>query len=68
MNQTETPILDGSSKIYVDMLLSAGIIEQDAFKNYFELPSNVVYTNAEKKVEIIAIPSKEFRVSVMIRL
>jgi len=66
MNQSETPILDGSSRLYVEMLLEAGIIEQDALKNYFELTSNVIYTNAEKKVELVAIPAKEFHVSVMI--
>jgi UDP-3-O-[3-hydroxymyristoyl] N-acetylglucosamine deacetylase / 3-hydroxyacyl-[acyl-carrier-protein] dehydratase len=66
MDQSETPILDGSSRMYVEILLEAGIIEQDAIRNYFELPSNVIYTNAEKKVEMIAIPATEFQVSVMI--
>jgi UDP-3-O-[3-hydroxymyristoyl] N-acetylglucosamine deacetylase / 3-hydroxyacyl-[acyl-carrier-protein] dehydratase len=66
MNQSETPILDGSSRFFVEMLLEAGIVEQDALKNYFELPTNVIYTNPAKKVEMIAIPAKEFAVSVMI--
>jgi UDP-3-O-[3-hydroxymyristoyl] N-acetylglucosamine deacetylase / 3-hydroxyacyl-[acyl-carrier-protein] dehydratase len=66
MNQSETPILDGSSGIYVDKLLKAGIQEQKALKKYYEVHSNIIYSNAEKKVEIMAIPSKEFRVSVMI--
>jgi len=65
-NQSEAPILDGSSGIYVEKLLEAGIVEQNADREYFELKSNVSYTNAEKKVELLAIPSKEFRVSVMI--
>ena len=66
MDQSETPILDGSAHIYVEKLLEAGIVEQKALKKYYELRSNLTYTNPEKKVEIIAIPSKEFRVSVMI--
>ncbi|MCK9218993.1 MAG: bifunctional UDP-3-O-[3-hydroxymyristoyl] N-acetylglucosamine deacetylase/3-hydroxyacyl-ACP dehydratase [Bacteroidales bacterium] len=66
MNQSETPILDGSSRLYVEALQSAGIVEQKALRKYFELTSNVTYTNPEKKVEMIAIPSKDFRVSVMI--
>ena len=66
MDQSETPILDGSARIYVEKLLEAGIVEQKALKKYYELRSNLTYTNPEKKVEIIAIPSKEFRVSVMI--
>ncbi|MDP4280584.1 MAG: bifunctional UDP-3-O-[3-hydroxymyristoyl] N-acetylglucosamine deacetylase/3-hydroxyacyl-ACP dehydratase [Bacteroidota bacterium] len=66
LNQSETPILDGSARIYVAELKKAGIVEQDAPRRYFTLNSNVTYTNNEKKVEIIAIPSKEFHVSVMI--
>ena len=66
LDQSETPILDGSARIYVEKLLKAGIVEQKALKKYYEVHSNIVYTNAEKKVELIAIPSKEFRVSVMI--
>ncbi|MCK9423366.1 MAG: bifunctional UDP-3-O-[3-hydroxymyristoyl] N-acetylglucosamine deacetylase/3-hydroxyacyl-ACP dehydratase [Bacteroidales bacterium] len=66
MNQSETPILDGSSRFYVEALQTAGIVEQKALRKYFELTSNITYINPEKKVEMIAIPSKEFRVSVMI--
>ena len=66
LNQSETPILDGSSRYYVEALLSVGIIEQKALRQYFEITSNITFLNAEKKVEMIAIPSDEFRVSVMI--
>ncbi len=66
LTQSETPILDGSARFYVEALLSAGIVEQKALRKYFELTSNVVFTNPEKKVEMIAIPAEEFHVSVMI--
>jgi len=66
MNQSETPILDGSSGIFVEKLLAAGMVEQNADRVFFELESNVTYTNPEKKIELLAIPSKEFKVSVMI--
>jgi len=66
LNQSETPILDGSSREYVEALLSVGIVEQKALRTYYELTSNITYLNPEKKVEMIAIPSSEFRVSVMI--
>jgi UDP-3-O-[3-hydroxymyristoyl] N-acetylglucosamine deacetylase/3-hydroxyacyl-[acyl-carrier-protein] dehydratase len=66
LNQSETPILDGSSRYYVEALLSVGIVEQKALRQYFEVNSNITYLNPEKKVEMIVIPSKEFRVSVMI--
>jgi UDP-3-O-[3-hydroxymyristoyl] N-acetylglucosamine deacetylase/3-hydroxyacyl-[acyl-carrier-protein] dehydratase len=66
LNQSETPILDGSSRYYVEAINSVGIIEQKALRQYFEITSNITYLNAEKKVEMIAIPASEFRVSVMI--
>jgi len=66
LNQSETPILDGSARLYVEALLATGIEEQKGLRKYYELKSNVVYTNPEKKVEMIAIPSSEFQVSVMI--
>lgn len=66
LNQSETPILDGSSRFYVEALESVGFVEQKALRHYFEINSNITFLNPEKKVEMIAIPSKEFRVSVMI--
>ncbi len=66
LNKSETPILDGSSRLYVEALLSAGIVEQKELRQYHEISSNITYLNEEKKVELIVIPSKDFRVSVMI--
>lgn len=62
----ETPILDGSSRFYVEALEKAGYVEQDAPVKYFEITKNITFVNADKKVEIIAIPADDFRVSVMV--
>lgn len=66
LNQSETPILDGSSRFYVEALQSAGIVEQKALRSYYEISSNIIYTDPEKKVELIAIPANEFKASVLI--
>ncbi len=66
LNQSETPILDGSSRFYVEALQAVGVVEQKALRQYFEITSNITYLNPEKKVEMIAIPSSELRISVMI--
>ena len=66
LDQSETPIIDGSSTGFIDKLLEAGIVEQDAQRNYFEIRSNVVYTDVKHKVELIAIPAESFKLSVMI--
>lgn len=63
---TETPIMDGSSKFYVEALLSAGIVEQNEEKVYYNLDTTLRYSNPEKNVEIIAIPADEYKLSVLI--
>ena len=62
----EVPIMDGSSKYFVNTLLSAGTVEQEKERNYFEITTNLSYTDPENKVEMLVIPSDEFRLSVMI--
>jgi UDP-3-O-[3-hydroxymyristoyl] N-acetylglucosamine deacetylase/3-hydroxyacyl-[acyl-carrier-protein] dehydratase len=66
MDQSETPILDGSARIYVEKLLEADIVEQNEPRKYFELDANVTYTDEANKVQILAIPAKELQLSVMI--
>ena len=66
LDKSETPIMDGSSKYFVDILTDAGIVEQNKNKEYFDLDTTLVYTNEERKVEMIAIPCSQFKVSVLI--
>lgn len=62
----ETPILDGSAKLIIEALAEAGIQEQNENREYFELPNNIYYSDHEKKIDMIALPAKQFSVSVMI--
>ena len=66
LNSAQPPIMDGSSKMYVDALLKAGLKEQDAPRKFFPLHEKIVYREPERKVEIIAIPSDTFRITVMV--
>lgn len=66
MDKCETPIMDGSSKFFVEILSEAGIVEQNAVKEYFDLDTTIIYSNKERKVEMIAIPNSQFKISVMI--
>lgn len=66
INCSEAPILDGSSKFYIETLKEAGIEEQQADRNYIEISENIVYRDPANKVEIMAIPSDEFKLTVMI--
>lgn len=62
----EPPIMDGSSIKFVDALLDAGIEEQNAYRNYFEVPEYVHYKNKEKDTELVALPLSDYRLTVMV--
>lgn len=62
----EIPILDGSSKPFTEALISAGIQELDAPRDYYELKTNVFYTDPARGVEIMAVPADAYKVKVMI--
>lgn len=62
----EPPILDGSSMKFIAALEDAGIEEQNAYRNYFEVPEYVHYVNAEKDIEMAALPLSDYRLTVMV--
>lgn len=62
----EMPIMDGSSSKFIEVLEEAGITEQTADREYFELTENLTYEDPVKKVEMLAVPQDEFRVTVMV--
>lgn len=62
----EMPIMDGSSLNFIEVLETAGIVEQEAERDYFVLTENLTYEDTVKKVEMLAVPQDEFRVTVMV--
>ncbi len=62
----EMPIMDGSSKPFVDKLLAAGIVEQEAEREYFIIPNNIHYHDEENKVDMVAMPLDDYRATVMV--
>ncbi len=66
INGKEPPVFDGSSLPYAEKLLEAGIVEQDAEREYFVIDETVRYTNEEKGVDIVALPTDDYRITVMI--
>ncbi len=66
VNCPETPIMDGSSKYFVEAIKEAGVIEQQAALEYFELKETIHFYDEEKDCEIIAVPSDTFKISSMI--
>ncbi len=66
MDAQETPIMDGSSKPFIDALLSVGILEQDVEKDYFVINEPIRYYDEIKDVEMLALPDDQYRVTVLI--
>ncbi|MCP4632204.1 MAG: bifunctional UDP-3-O-[3-hydroxymyristoyl] N-acetylglucosamine deacetylase/3-hydroxyacyl-ACP dehydratase [candidate division Zixibacteria bacterium] len=66
MDSNEPPVLDGSSKPFVDKILEAGITEQDYPKNYLTLDKPITYSDKERGVDLVAVPSDEFRITFMV--
>lgn len=66
LTTNEPPVIDGSSKPFVDILLKAGFTEQDAPKDYLVIDEIVHYHDDKNEVDIVALPLEDFKVTVMI--
>ncbi|MFH0990391.1 MAG: bifunctional UDP-3-O-[3-hydroxymyristoyl] N-acetylglucosamine deacetylase/3-hydroxyacyl-ACP dehydratase [bacterium] len=66
LNNIEPPIVDGSSRPFVDLIIEAGVQEQEAPKDYLIIDQTIRYINEEKGVDIVALPTDDFRVTVLV--
>ena len=66
VNGPEFPILEGSAKLYVENIQRAGIVEQEAEKDYLVVTEPIEYRD-EKSGSVLRIePAEEFSVSVLV--
>lgn len=66
LDASEPPIMDGSSKFFVEALESAGIEEQDAHREEYVVTDVISYTDEESGSEILIMPSTEYKVTTMV--
>lgn len=66
LNSAEPPIMDGSAKYFVEAIEKAGIVEQEAEREYFEIKEIVTFSDPETGSEITAIPSDTYQVTSMV--
>jgi len=66
INGPEIPIMDGSSQPFVEIIEDAGVDEQEAAKHWYTIDTNISFTNDEKRVEIVAMPSVDYKVTTLI--
>ena len=62
----EPPVMDGSSKDFVEALQKSGIVEQKKSRRVLEISEPVSYSDPKRGVDIHVVPSDQFRVTFMI--
>ncbi|WP_201984787.1 bifunctional UDP-3-O-[3-hydroxymyristoyl] N-acetylglucosamine deacetylase/3-hydroxyacyl-ACP dehydratase [Hymenobacter rubidus] len=62
----EPPIMDGSSAEFIKALTTVGFEEQNALRNYYEIPESIRYVDNARGVEIAALPLSDYRLTVMV--
>ncbi len=66
IDNEEVPILDGSARLFVQKIEEAGIVEQDAVREYFVVTEKIAYKNEKTGSEIIALPDNEYNLNILI--
>jgi len=62
----EPPVIDGSSKPYVDALLNAGFREQDEERYELQIDKTITYSDPDREVDVHLLPSDRLRITFMI--
>lgn len=66
INGVEVPILDGSSRKFIEAINSVGIQEQDAKRIVYTIDNNIHFYDPVKNVDMLAIPSQNYQITTMI--
>ena len=66
LDASEPPIMDGSSKFFVEAIEKAGVVEQDDFREEYVVTDIISYIDEETGSEILIMPSKEYQVTTMV--
>lgn len=66
MNAPEVPIMDGSAHDFMEAIEQVGVEVQNAKRTYYSLDTNIHYYDAEKNVDMLAIPASEYQLTTMI--
>ena len=66
MNSAEPPILDGSSRYFVDAIEKAGILEQNVDREYLVVKEVLNYVDPTTGSELTIIPSDTYEVTTMV--
>ena len=66
VNAPEAPILDGSSRLWLEAIEAAGLTEQKADKDYYIVKHKIEVVDEESCSKILILPDDEFSVEVKV--
>jgi UDP-3-O-[3-hydroxymyristoyl] N-acetylglucosamine deacetylase/3-hydroxyacyl-[acyl-carrier-protein] dehydratase len=66
LDESEPPIMDGSSKFFVEAIENAGIVEQEAERNYYVVKEVISFMDETTGSEIIVMPADDYQVTTMV--
>lgn len=66
LDQSEPPIMDGSSKYFVEAIEKAGVVQQEAERVYYVVREVISYTDEATGSEIIVMPADDYQVTTMV--
>ncbi len=66
LDSPELPIMDGSSKFFVEALEKAGVVEQNANREEYIVKDVISYKDEATGSEITIIPSDEYQITTMV--
>ncbi len=66
IDSSEPPIMDGSSKFFVEALEKAGKVELDVFRKEFVVKEVISYKDEDTGSEILLMPADHYQVTTMV--
>ncbi|MBS1534855.1 MAG: bifunctional UDP-3-O-[3-hydroxymyristoyl] N-acetylglucosamine deacetylase/3-hydroxyacyl-ACP dehydratase [Bacteroidetes bacterium] len=66
LDASEPPIMDGSSKFFVEAIEKAGIVEQEAERKVYVVKEIISYLDESTGSEILVMPSDDYQVTTMV--
>lgn len=66
LDASEPPIMDGSSKYFVEAIEKAGVVEQDAEQYIYIVKEVISYTDEETGSELLIMPSDDYQITTMV--
>ncbi|MFC1898121.1 bifunctional UDP-3-O-[3-hydroxymyristoyl] N-acetylglucosamine deacetylase/3-hydroxyacyl-ACP dehydratase [Candidatus Cloacimonadota bacterium] len=62
----EVPVADGSSIVFLELLKTAGIVEQDAERVYMEITEPISFSSPADNVDVVIVPSSDLKITFMV--